>query len=108
MGGHAVEIARRLTTGRLIGLDRDEQALEIARQRLREFGDKVTLVHADFSRVQELAREMNWPPLDGVLADLGVSSLQLDTGERGFSFRAGGSAGHAHGLAGGAARRPRS
>ena len=87
LGGHAVEIARRLTTGRLIGLDRDEQALEIARQRLREFEGKVTLVHADFSRVQELAGEMNWPPLDGVLADLGVSSLQLDTGERGFSFR---------------------
>jgi 16S rRNA (cytosine1402-N4)-methyltransferase len=87
LGGHAVEIARRLTTGRLIGLDRDEQALEIAGQRLREFGEKVTLVHADFSRVQELAGEMNWPPLDGVLADLGVSSLQLDRGERGFSFR---------------------
>ena len=87
LGGHAFEIARRLTTGRLIGLDRDEQALEIARQRLREFGDKVTLVQADFSRVQELAQEMSWPPLDGVLADLGVSSLQLDTAERGFSFR---------------------
>jgi 16S rRNA (cytosine1402-N4)-methyltransferase len=87
LGGHAFEIARRLTTGRLIGLDRDEQALEIARQKLREFGGKVTLVHADFSRVQELAQEMNWPPLDGVLADLGVSSLQLDTAERGFSFR---------------------
>lgn len=90
LGGHAVEIARRLTTGRLIGLDRDEQALEIARQRLKEFEGKVTLVHADFSRVQELAREMNWPPLDGVLADLGVSSLQLDSGDRGFSFRVAG------------------
>jgi 16S rRNA (cytosine1402-N4)-methyltransferase len=90
LGGHAVEIARRLTSGRLIGLDRDEQALGIARQRLQEFGEKVTLVHADFSRVQELAGEMNWPPLDGVLADLGVSSLQLDSGERGFSFRTAG------------------
>jgi 16S rRNA (cytosine1402-N4)-methyltransferase len=87
LGGHAVEIARRLTSGRLIGLDRDEQALEIARQRLREFEGRVTLVRADFSRVRELAGEMNWPPLDGVLADLGVSSLQLDAGERGFSFR---------------------
>jgi 16S rRNA (cytosine1402-N4)-methyltransferase len=87
LGGHAAAIARRLTTGQLIGLDRDEQALEIARQRLSEFGEKVKLVHAEFSRVGELAREMNWPPLDGVLADLGVSSLQLDTGERGFSFR---------------------
>jgi 16S rRNA (cytosine1402-N4)-methyltransferase len=90
LGGHSLEIARRLTTGRLIGLDRDEQALEIARQRLREHEGKVTLVHADFSRVQELAETLNWPPLDGVLADLGVSSMQLDTGERGFSFRSAG------------------
>ena len=90
LGGHSVEIARRLTTGRLIGLDRDEQALEIAGQRLKEYEDKVTLVHADFSRVQELAGEMNWPPLDGVLADLGVSSMQLDRSDRGFSFRAAG------------------
>jgi 16S rRNA (cytosine1402-N4)-methyltransferase len=90
LGGHAVEIARRLTTGRLIGLDQDEQALEIARQRLSEFEGRVTLVHGNFAKVEELARELNWPPLDGVLADLGVSSLQLDTAERGFSFRAAG------------------
>jgi len=90
LGGHALEIVRRLTTGRLIGLDRDEQALEIARQRLREFQGKVTLVHGEFSRVQELAGEMRWPPLDGVLADLGVSSLQLGEGQRGFSFRVAG------------------
>ena len=90
LGGHALEIVRRLTTGRLIGLDRDEQALEIARQRLREFQGKVTLVHGEFSRVQELAGEMRWPLLDGVLADLGVSSLQLGEGERGFSFRVAG------------------
>jgi len=87
LGGHALEIVRRLTTGQLIGLDRDAQALEIARERLREYQGQVTLVHADFSTVDELAREMHWPPLDGVLADLGVSSLQLDAGERGFSFR---------------------
>jgi 16S rRNA (cytosine1402-N4)-methyltransferase len=90
LGGHAVEIARRLTTGRLIGLDQDEQALEIARQRLSEFEERVTLVHGNFARVDQLARELNWPPLDGVLADLGVSSLQLDSAERGFSFRAAG------------------
>jgi len=87
LGGHALEVVRRLTTGRLIGLDRDAQALQLARERLREYQRQVTLVHADFSKVQELAREMRWPPLDGVLADLGVSSLQLDAGERGFSFR---------------------
>jgi 16S rRNA (cytosine1402-N4)-methyltransferase len=87
LGGHALEIVRRLTTGRLIGLDRDAQALEMARNRLQEYEGRVTLVQADFSKVQELAREMHWPPLDGVLADLGVSSLQLDAGQRGFSFR---------------------
>jgi 16S rRNA (cytosine1402-N4)-methyltransferase len=90
LGGHALKIVRQLTTGRLIGLDRDTQALDMARERLREYERRVTLVHADFSRVQELAREMHWPPLDGVLADLGVSSLQLDAGQRGFSFRVAG------------------
>jgi 16S rRNA (cytosine1402-N4)-methyltransferase len=87
LGGHAVEIARRLTSGHLIGLDRDRQALEIAGERLAHVREKVTLVLGDFSRVDELAREKHWPAFDGVLADLGVSSLQLDTGERGFSFR---------------------
>jgi 16S rRNA (cytosine1402-N4)-methyltransferase len=87
LGGHALEIARRLTTGRLIGLDRDAEALQIARERLREFEGKVVLVQTDFSRVDEVVRELNLPPLNGILADLGVSSLQLDTAERGFSFR---------------------
>ena len=87
LGGHSLEIAKRLTTGRLIGLDRDAQALEIARERLKGFERLVTLVHANFSRVDEVVRELDLPFLDGVLADLGVSSLQLDTAERGFSFR---------------------
>jgi len=87
LGGHAVEIARRLTAGRLIGLDRDARALEIARENLKEYGGRVVLVQADFSRIDEVAREMNLPPINGILADLGVSSLQLDTAERGFSFR---------------------
>jgi 16S rRNA (cytosine1402-N4)-methyltransferase len=87
LGGHAEEIAKRLTTGRLIGLDRDERALEIARERLKDYGERVMLVQADFSRIDEVAREMELPPVDGILADLGVSSLQLDTAERGFSFR---------------------
>jgi 16S rRNA (cytosine1402-N4)-methyltransferase len=86
-GGHAAAIAQRLSAGRLIGLDRDAQALEIVRERLKEFGDKVTLVHAEFSRIGEVARELRLPPLNGVLADLGVSSMQLDRAERGFSFR---------------------
>jgi len=87
LGGHSLEIAKRLTTGRLVGLDRDAQALEIARERLKGFERLVTLVHANFSRVDEVVRELGIPLLDGVLADLGVSSLQLDTAERGFSFR---------------------
>ena len=89
LAGHAIEIARRLGAGgRLVGLDRDAQALEIARGRLAEFGDKVTLVHANFSQIGEVFAERRLPPADGVLADLGVSSMQLDLGERGFSFRA--------------------
>jgi 16S rRNA (cytosine1402-N4)-methyltransferase len=87
LGGHSVEIARRLTTGRLIGLDRDAQALEIARERLKDFEGRIVLVQSDFSRIDEVARELNLAPLNGILADLGVSSLQLDTAERGFSFR---------------------
>lgn len=86
-GGHAVEIARRLTTGRLVVLDRDPQALEIARERLKPYEEKVTLVHTEFSKIGEVAQELKLPLLDGVLADLGVSSLELDSPERGFSFR---------------------
>jgi len=89
LGGHAIEIVRRLGAGgRLVGLDRDAVALAIARERLREFGDKVNLVHANFSEIGEVAAGLKLPPADGVLADLGVSSLQLDEAERGFSFRA--------------------
>jgi 16S rRNA (cytosine1402-N4)-methyltransferase len=89
-GGHALEIARRLTTGRLVAIDRDAQALEIARERLKEFKRQVILVHAEFSRIGEVAKELALPPVDGVLADLGVSSLELDRPERGFSFRSAG------------------
>jgi 16S rRNA (cytosine1402-N4)-methyltransferase len=86
-GGHAIEIARRLTAGRLIGIDRDPQALNIARERLKEFGEKVVLVHAEFSQIGELAMERGFGPFDGIIADLGISSLELDSPERGFSFR---------------------
>jgi 16S rRNA (cytosine1402-N4)-methyltransferase len=86
-GGHSESIAKRLTSGRLISLDRDAQALELARERLKGFGEKVTLVQSAFSRIAEVARELGIPPVDGVLADLGVSSMQLDQPARGFSFR---------------------
>ncbi|MGH9573226.1 MAG: 16S rRNA (cytosine(1402)-N(4))-methyltransferase RsmH, partial [Candidatus Acidiferrales bacterium] len=83
--GHSIEIARQLTSGRLICIDRDPQALEIARERLKEFGERVMLVHAEFSQIGDVAREHGG--FDGVLADLGISSLELDSPERGFSFR---------------------
>jgi 16S rRNA (cytosine1402-N4)-methyltransferase len=86
-GGHSAAIAARLTSGRLISLDRDAQALELAKSRLLGFGTKVTLVQAAFSRIAEVVHELGIPMVDGVLADLGVSSMQLDRGERGFSFR---------------------
>jgi 16S rRNA (cytosine1402-N4)-methyltransferase len=86
-GGHSESIAKRLTTGRLISLDRDAQALELARERLKGFGEKVKLVQSPFSKIAEVARGLGIPPVDGVLADLGVSSMQLDQAARGFSFR---------------------
>ena len=86
-GGHALEIARRLTTGRLVAIDRDPRALEIARERLKQHEEKVVLVHAEFSTIGDVVAKLNLPPLDGVIADLGVSSLELDSPERGFSFR---------------------
>lgn len=88
-GGHSAAIAQRLQTGRgrLISLDQDEQALELARANLKEWVDRVTLVRSPFSRIAEVAQELGIPKVDGVLADLGVSSMQLDQGGRGFSFR---------------------
>ena len=86
-GGHSAAIAEKLTSGRLIGLDRDAQALELARERLKSFGTKVTLVQSPFSRIVEVAHELGIRKVDGVLADLGVSSMQLDQAARGFSFR---------------------
>jgi len=86
-GGHSEAIAERLGTGRLISLDQDEQALQIAQERLAKFGSKVNCVLSPFSRIAEVVHELGIPKVDGVLADLGVSSMQLDRPERGFSFR---------------------
>ena len=95
-GGHSAEIARRLTTGRLLALDRDPQALELARRRLSEFGNtglgntklgnKVKLVQAHFEGLVETTRQQGAAPADGLLADLGLSRMQLDNPQRGFSF----------------------
>jgi 16S rRNA (cytosine1402-N4)-methyltransferase len=89
-GGHSAAIAARLSSGRLISLDRDGQALQIARERLKEFGSLVSFVHLPFSKIAEAVSGLGIAKVDGVLADLGVSSMQLDLPERGFSFRAGG------------------
>ncbi len=86
--GHSSQIAKRLTTGRLIGIDRDPVALQAAGERLKEFGDRVTLVHSNFCRMDEVLEELNIPAVDGILLDLGVSSPQLDDGQRGFSYMA--------------------
>jgi len=89
-GGHSAAIAARLSSGRLISLDRDAQALQIARERLKEFTSKVSFVQTAFSKIQEVVHGLGIATVDGVLADLGVSSMQLDRPERGFSFREGG------------------
>lgn len=83
--GHSLEICRRLTTGRLIAIDRDETALTAARERLKDYMDRVTLVHSNFDRVGEILEELELKA-DGLLFDLGVSSPQLDEAQRGFSY----------------------
>jgi len=88
-GGHAEAILlRSAPSGRVIGLDRDEDAIEAARQRLAGYGDRVQLVHASFRDLRGVLDELGIDRVDGVLLDLGVSSHQLDTPARGFRFAA--------------------
>ena len=84
--GHSSQIAKRLTTGRLIGIDRDEIALAAAGQRLEAYKDRVTLVHSNFCEIAQVLKDLNISGVDGILLDLGVSSPQLDDGDRGFSY----------------------
>ena len=84
--GHSSRIAAQLTTGRLIGIDRDPVALKAAGERLQPFADRVTLVHSNFSEVRQVLDDLGIEAVDGILLDLGVSSPQLDEAVRGFSY----------------------
>ncbi len=86
--GHSSRIAALLTTGRLIGVDRDRKALAAAAERLEPYKDRVTLVHSNFSQIPEVLDALGIQGVDGILLDLGVSSPQLDEAERGFSYMA--------------------
>ncbi|MCI8949119.1 MAG: 16S rRNA (cytosine(1402)-N(4))-methyltransferase RsmH [Lachnospiraceae bacterium] len=87
-GGHAYELCSRLNrNGRLIGIDQDEAAIQAASQRLKEFGSQVTIVRNNYSRMPEVLERLKVGKVDGIYLDLGVSSYQLDTPERGFTYR---------------------
>jgi 16S rRNA (cytosine1402-N4)-methyltransferase len=86
LGGHTAALLEA-GAGKVIGMDRDREALAIAKERLAEYGDRVVYVHADYRELARVARDAGLDVVDGVLADLGVSSMQLDAPDRGFSFR---------------------
>lgn len=87
-GGHSYHILEQLgEKGRLVGIDQDAAAIEAAGERLRCFGDKVTIVRSNYAQVADVLKSLNISAVDGILLDLGVSSYQLDTAERGFTYR---------------------
>ena len=87
LGGHASAILERIRpSGRLLGIDADPEAIRASQGRLRDYGEAVTLVNDNFVNLEDICERYHFHPVDGILFDLGVSSLQLDTAERGFSF----------------------
>lgn len=87
-GGHSYQICKRLTDGgRLIGIDQDKDAIAAAGERLKEFEDRVTIVRSNYSNMKNVLQDLGIEKVDGIVLDLGVSSFQLDTPERGFTYR---------------------
>ena len=86
--GHSYEIAKRLEGGKLIAIDQDEDAIAVATERLSVFGDRAIVVRNNFSNLASVCEMLGIEKIDGLLLDLGVSSYQLDTAERGFSYMA--------------------
>src|SRR4030095_12072381 len=86
-GGHSEAVLDRVAKAKGLALDKDESALYLAKKRLERFGDRMELVHSNFSRIKSVLAERSITDVAGVIADLGVSSMQLDSETRGFSFR---------------------
>jgi len=87
LGGHASAILKHSPGGKLLGIDADSEAIEVARANLSRYGDAVILVHDNFTNISTVCAKHNFSPVHGILFDLGISSLQLDTADRGFSFQ---------------------